>query len=172
MIYGPFHDVAEWSSMRSMGVGWSLGASGSWPSANLALFYPFRVDAAVKIEKAVVCNGANAGGNADVGIYAVDGTRLESTGSTARTGVNVVQGFTLATVLDIGEYYLALALDVSSGSVFRWQNLTASAGRVAFWRCTGLREMASAFPLPALATLAAPSNDYCPQWSLLGRTLV
>lgn len=136
--------------LNAMGLG--AGAV-AWATANKAFYMPFSVDAPVTIVKMLVINGATVSGNIDVGIYDRGGARLVSSGSTAQSGVSAVQEFNITdTVLNPGLYYLACAMDNTTGTLEMW---TPSAS---LSRSFGLAEQASAFALPATATFAALSG--------------
>jgi len=104
-------------------------------------------------------NGATMSGNVDTGIYAADGTRLGSSGSTVQAGVNVVQSHTLSLRIPPGAYFVGI-----SCSVFAYfQRIFVEAGKA---RVMGIYEQASAFPLPATATFAANTLSYIPTFYL------
>ena len=135
----------------------STAASAVYPTANLALFIPFWLGTSHTAVQLFCWNGATVSGNIDVGIYAADGTKLVSSGSTAQAGVNVLQAFDIAdTVLGPGNYYLAVAMDNTTGTLFRLNiaNRTVSG--------FGCLQQASAFALPAVATFAAYTTSYQP----------
>lgn len=124
-------------------------ASATYPSANLAIFYPVRVTRAFTVAQLFVLNGATVSGNIDVGIYDSAGTRLVSSGSTAQSGTNAVQAFNIAdTLLAAGWYYLAVAMDNITGTLQR-----NTAGSFVMTASLGIGQQASAFPLPATATI-------------------
>lgn len=134
-------------------------ASAVWPVANKALFVPVRLSRALRLTRLFLHNGATASGNFDVGIYDRNGNRLVSTGSTAQVGTSVLQIVTLGTpfLLDRGLYYLAAAMDNTTGTTNR-----ASVSTVLFAQAAAMAEMASAFPLPTTATLASLVAGYIP----------
>ncbi len=146
----------------------AAGTSGAWPAANLALFMPFVVTRPVVIENLAVVNGSTASGNIDMGLYAADGTRLVSVGSTAQAGTSAAQVFDITdTLLGVGRYYLALALDNATGTVQR-----AVASNAVIGRFAGMLEQTSAFPLPATASFAAYTRTALPNMAALARTTV
>ena len=125
-------------------------ASRAWPAANRAIFVPIRVPARCVAYKLAVGAGATAAGNFDVGLYDSALTRLVSSGATAK-------GSSVEHILDIAAtplspgalYYLALAAD-GANNYITWlpPNLGLS-------RMLGVLQMATAYPLPATAALAA-----------------
>lgn len=158
-------------SLQSLCLGLSgfVGAASAvFPSANLAIFYPFVVCEPFVVVKMFTYNGAAVGDNVDVGLFAQDGTRLVSMGSTAQSGTNALQSFDIAdTQLGPGVYYAGLACSGTTSTFFR--RTTGNAGLL---QALGFAQQASAFALPATATLAAISNDYLPMFGLTGRTVL
>lgn len=133
--------------------------SATWPVANLAVFAPIRIYKPISITQLLFANGSTISGNLDVGVYTLDGTRIVSTGSQAQSGSGSVMLFSItATLLGIGTYYIASAMDNTTGTSTR---STATLGAL-MWKAAGLAEMTSAFPLPATATLATAANNYLP----------
>lgn len=122
----------------------------AWSAANRAYYVPFSVFSPLTVVKMFVVNGGTASGNIDVGIYDAGGARLVSSGSTAQAGTSAVQEFNVTdTILNPGLYYLACAMDNTTGTVEVWN---PSAG---IMRAFGVCEQASAFALPATATFGA-----------------
>ena len=166
-VLGPSSYTALGEVLAGTGV---TRASATWPTANLAIFYPFFVTKTDIIRKLYIFNGATASGNVDIGVYRDDGStadRVTSNGGSAQTGTSILQELTCQQ-LDIppGLYYLAVAFD----------NITATTTRYALgiydWKACGVAQMASAYPLPKLATLAAVANDYLPFAGIGFRSLV
>lgn len=150
-----------------LALGGATPASGAWPAANRAIFVPLTLSAPFRTAKAWWANGATATGNVDCGVYTPGGTLLGSTGSTAQAGTSVVQSATLALTLLPGNYYLALSLS-STGTLLRTSGLSSAVGSPA----AGLAQMASAFPLPASATLAAVSSSYVPLFGITSSAVI
>lgn len=157
---GPAH-------LYSVGGGCSLGAPASavWPTANKALFVPFRLQRPVTIADLWLYNGATASGNVCLGIYTgdVNPVRLLTTGSVVQGTVAVIQNFDLtATFSEVqrtigpGLFYWATSIDNGTATIRRF---SANASTV---RMLGVQEMASAFPLPATATLAVLTTGTIP----------
>ncbi len=142
-----------------------LGTTGStWPTANKAVFIPFRLAQPVLVTKLFTWNGAAVSGNLDIGIYDASGTKLVSSGSTAQSGTNALQVIDVTdTWIGPGQFYFALVLDNATGTIVR-NNL----GGAIFSQMNGLAEMTSAFPLPATATLAATSVSLLHVVGLIG----
>jgi len=132
--------------------------SAAWPAANRAIFVPFEVPIPLVATRMIWRNGSAVSGNVDAGIYDLAGNRLASIGSTAQSGTSTQQSVDLTdTLLRPGVYLMALALDNTTGTIARWGN-----PGVQMLEAAGVRQMASAFPLPDPVTLAAPSSAYVP----------
>lgn len=154
-------------SLSVLQAGSGAPTSAAWSAANRALFIPFRLSRPITAVKMFVFNGTTVSGNLDVGIYNKDGVRLVSSGSVAQAGTSQVQVIDIAdTFLDIGLFYMAMAMDNSTGHNFR-----RSVNNI-LMRLTGCLQMASAFPLPATATFASISSSYVPTMGLTTRTTV
>lgn len=136
----------------------SISASFTWPTSNLAIFFPFEIYEPITIAKLTVLNGSAVSGNIDAGIYDAMGNRLVSIGSTAQSGTTAIQTFDVTdTLLVPGLYYLALALDNTTGTVGGYSGLIAGDMQAA-----GCFQQASAFPLPNPATFAAFAQTVLP----------
>lgn len=124
-------------------------SSTTYPAANTALYFPFWLASPIVAVQLWAFNGATASGNIDLGLYAADGTRLVSIGSTAQATTSDLQSFDITdTELGPGLFYLAVAMDNTTGTLFR-ANMSAALGR-----SIGAFEQTSAFALPATATFA------------------
>jgi len=96
------------AAYRASMTGWAAAA---WPAANLVIFVPFYVPEPVTVTKLFAAIGV-ASGNIDLGIYAEDGTRLVSKGTTAAAGATDLQVLDVTdTVLARGTYYMAMVCD-------------------------------------------------------------
>jgi hypothetical protein len=150
-------------SLGSIGGG-NTPASAAWPASNDALFVPFTLPQATLIKRLFVVNGAAVSGNIDVGIYSESGARIVSTGSTAQSGTSTLQFFDITDlVIGPGRFYLAVALDNTTGTLFR-ASLTVPRAQA-----LGLAKQATAFALPATATFATMTAGYLP---LMGAEVV
>lgn len=132
-------------------------ASAVFPASNDAIFVPVYLKQTMLIQRLFSINGATASGNIDVGIYAEDGAKITSAGSTAQSGTNVPQFFNITDVaIGPGRYYLAVAMDNGTGTLFRVNTTVA--------RCQtlGMAKMATAFALPASATFATCTAGFIP----------
>lgn len=109
--------------------------------------------------------GATSSGNIDVGIYDSQQNRIVSAGSTAMSAtINTVQEINIAdTVLSPGEYFLAVACDNTTGTVFQraYADELVLAG-VPIYSQTGLTAAALTNPGTAVISAAAsPSTVAC-----------
>ncbi len=141
----------------------TAGAAGvnNWPSANLAMIGSLVLPFTYPVRRVFWVNGSSVTGNADMGIYRMDGTRVYSTGATAQSGVSQNQFVATNLLLPAGEYFWALSTSATS-SYF------VSTASVSFRKLQGQFDMATAHPLPATLTLATPGNA---RWPLFGITL-
>lgn len=129
--------------------GFQAGGSATWPTANLALYVPFRLAKPTVISSAFFESGAAASGNFDIGVYSADGTKIVSTGSTANAVTSGFKTVSLSsTELGAGLFYLALAINNTTQAVLR------SSPALTTLATLGWAQQASAFPLPATATMA------------------
>lgn len=134
----------------------SLSAN-TWPSANRALFVPFRVQSRITVTKAFWVNGGAVSGNVDIGIYSEGGARLVSSGSIAQANINLYQEVDITdTQLGTGLFFMALAVDNGTAQFVRRTTSTI------FLTPSRVYQMASAFVLPATATFATVSSSYLP----------
>lgn len=157
------HIITSFGQMNGVGGGMAFsGSSAVWPSANLAVYMPVCVQIPCIITKFFSHNGTVASGNIDIGLYTNDGCRLISTGSTAQSGTSVVQSVDVTdTLIGAGIYYIAMAMDNTTGTVIR------VASNANLMRLHGMYQQASAFALPATATFATPSTNWICQYGAL-----
>jgi hypothetical protein len=167
----PIVSTAHWHALGDVIAASSLivsPVSATYPSADLAIFMPVKVTETITIKKLWVLNGATASGNTNMALYnsefiLVAGTE---TGSTAQAGTNVIQEFTITpTGITPGLYYVAIAMDNTTGTLFRYSIGSEGAKYV------GLFSQASSFDLPAVAT-PADANSYAPVMGFSTRELV
>ncbi len=154
--------VVSTCSRHSMGsFGGSMGAptTQSWPANNRALFVPFRLSAPFLVKRIFWLNGT-ASGNVDAGVYAPDGTRLFSIGSTAMVTNSVIQGVNLGTAYQLygGLFYFALNCSTTGASF-----AGPPPSDLPISHAIGLYEVAvGAITLPATVTFATLSTAKCP----------
>lgn len=147
--------IAPLSEYAVDGSNWPSGLTGTvggaWPAVNRALAFPFTLTQAETVYKVSYRIGTVAGGNFDIGVYDSSFSLLFSTGTTA-VGATTATWKTVDNAdwsLSPGTYYAAMATDSSSTTVFRYSSMNA-AGLYNY----GLREMDTAFVLPATFTAA------------------
>ena len=136
----------------------TLNASRAWPLTNKGIFIPFSVERAVTAYQMSVQPGNTPTGNVDCGIYDLSGNRIVSSGAVAMTISTLAADFT-DTLLKPGWYFMAAACDGT-------QNLSAGTPNVNILASFGVCEMASAYPLPATATLTRATSSYLPSLSV------
>lgn len=139
----------------------SFAVSTAWPTANLAIYLPVEILYPVTIAKIMVNNGTAVSGNIDVGIYDADGNRRVSAGSTAQAGASAIQIFDITdTLLNPGLYYMAVALDNTTGTLAGWTFVNIDIAPF------GVCQQATAFALPDPATFAAFTGTFIPLVSM------
>lgn len=148
---GPVISKFSWTSVGPSG-GLAIGGTSSpWPTANMAQIIPFRLMRPFTIQHLFLYNGSTVSGNFDIGVYNAEQKLILSTGSTAQAGVSAIQRATVAaTTLPAGDYYLALVVDNTTATVM--VTTSGSSSNSNAMDAAGVRQMASAFPLPASAT--------------------
>ena len=136
----------------------------AYPTANTAIYIPFRTSVPLIATAMYVQNGGTLSGNLDLGIYTANGTRLVSSGSTAQSGTNTLQVVDITdTLIGSGLFYMAIAVDNTTATVGKIA-ITAPLGRV-----VGLAQQATAFALPATATFAVFTQALCPNIGITTR---
>lgn len=135
-------------------------ASGAWPANNRALYIPVRFDQTMVYARFFTNNGSNAAGNEDIGVYDSTGTRLVSTGATARSGTSQLQFIDVTDgVFPPGAYYLALVLSSTTGTMIR-----SSLGTTQCRELGILQEDLGGTTLPSTMTPAAAGQGYIPMF--------
>lgn len=150
LFFGSFSRYTGWLE-HSVGANAATTALG-WV-ANTALYIPFMLPWPYPVRRVFWSNASSiTTTNRDFGIYTADGTRLYSTGSTAASGVNLLQYVTPTQfLLAPGRYYMAIVTDTSTGARGGTGATLAVTAREAM---AGPLQEASAFPLPATMTPA------------------
>jgi hypothetical protein len=156
-------------SIGSMAIrGGVINAGTAWPSANLALYIPFRIASPFQFSSIAVAIGST-GGNLDMGVYSADGTKIISTGSTAVvSNVNTISVST--TTIGPGLFYLAMAC--SSIGCYPMAYSLSSTAKASILRMLGISQQATALPLPATATFAANTGYMVPIMGITGRSFI
>lgn len=158
-----FMNVMGVMGARRIVGGMGAPASAAWPAGSQAIYMPFTLPWPYIVRRAFWHNGS-ALGNMDIGIYTTDGAQMWHSGSVGQSGASVLQYTTLATELLLrpGDYLLGLSNDGTTNRVFGVTSVTAVLGRL-----IGLYQQASAFALPANATLAQWNSAI---WPICGLT--
>lgn len=151
-------------SIRAFNI--SLGTSTAYPLANVALFVPFSIDDTVTFQSVFWQTGSVTGGNCDVGVYDEAGTRLFSSGTTARgTASSIITTGITPYTLSRGRYYLAFSHDGTN-------NMLAGAPAAGLCAATGVLERTSSFVLPADASSwVATTRAYIPNFGIYTGTI-
>ena len=148
----------------------SVASSLFLPAANNIFYIPFYLTKPVLFVDGWWYNGTALSGNADLGIYTIDGAKIVSSGSVATAGASALQAAGLAdTQVGPGSFYMALtASDAGTQTFFRgvWGQVLAAPAAGVF------EEAAGGFGLPATATFASATTNYLPVFGLSLRTLV
>lgn len=142
--------------------------SGTYPSANRAIAFPFELSDYFLAQKVWWMNGTTATTNsADVGVYTEAGSLLISGGGTAIATANVVQEADPGDVLlQPGRYWCAYAQD---GTTATPTGLSMTAAQS---RSCGCAQMDTAYTLPSTFTPAAVAGSFIPLFGIAGRTQV
>lgn len=157
-----------------------LHTSAVWHNANSTIYTPVLVQRKRTVKRLYAFNGAAVSGNCSIALYSssaqYDGspperygyvalqlpyTRLTASGSVAQAGTNVWQAFDVAdVVLAPGLYWLAYALDNTTGAVMRLASVAVPGpgglgpGRFAHFRAE------NNFPPPNPALPGVLFSDY------------
>ena len=140
-------------------------ASAAWSVANAGYFYPFRLTARATVYQLLFFVGDTSSGNIDMAIYDSQKNRIVSAGSTAMSAtVNTIQELNITdTVLAAGDYWLAVAVDNTTGTCFQSaiQTDEISFSRFTVYTQTGLTAAALPDPMvPVLSTETSPPVWY------------
>lgn len=162
-VLSPWSDGAIGSHLWRYNAG--ATASAAYPSANLAFYVPVTLVRPFVAMRAFAISGATSGNNVDVGIYQADTlARVVSSGAFARVASGIAYSDITDTLLLPGGYYLAFAHN-STNNIHR---NAAAAGLLA---AAGVCTQASAYTLPATATLTITAQAYLPAFGLTGITV-
>jgi hypothetical protein len=144
-------------------------SSTAWSAANRAIYVPIEVQVPIVAKQIIWENGGTASGNIDVGIYAEDGTRIVSLGSTATSGTSVIQaGDITDTPLNPGNYYLAMLVDNTTHTIVLMSSMFGEAVRM----CGQRTQDVGAATLPATATFATAATGHLPYIGLVRGAVV
>ncbi len=148
-----------------------LPASGTWPAAQRAIYYPLRIVAPGTIYQFFWLNGATASTDTvQLGLYAADGTdagpstRLINGTATTASGINVCQYDNITDYpIGPGVYWLAVLVSGTTTTLFRGNFANLGRG-------TGIYQQASLAALPNPAVPAAAGNGAYPVAGLVMRS--
>lgn len=135
--------------------------STAYPLANLAFYVPFSVSGPCTAREGWCVTGATAGGNFDIGIYDSAGSRLTSSGSTARTA-SAINNTTAMTDYDLKpglRYFMAFSADGTN-------NYFGGSQAAGIYESHGVLESTSSFVLPASPTLSRTTRAFLPLFGL------
>lgn len=153
---------SRYMSVVELGAALVPTAALTWPAANQAFYYPLSLPWPYPVRRVFWANGSSVTTtNFDLGIYTADGTKIYSTGSTAASGVSVLQYVTPSPdfVLSPGRYYLAMACSTNTAS----RGGTGHGGlSPAVAALAGMLIQATALPLPATMTPATAGTTVIP----------
>ena len=153
-------DIARWPlALRYDGTTDPAGAV--WPAANRAIYTPFEVDQAVSVTALFFEIVAAGVGNAEVGLYSAAGAKLGTSSGAISTNAVGIKTYTPGTpiALSRGRYFLGIATDGVLAQFRRYAGAGAAANVLAI---AGLKQQATAYPLPANATFADAAANYVP----------
>jgi len=162
-VVGGDQTLTTIGSMDMLGAAfaWTTPAAAAYPLANLALYIPFSVSQTLTAYEGWVITGTVAGGNFDIGVYSAAGSRLTSSGATARTASAVVNTTTMTdlVLLPNTRYYMAFAADATSN----YMSTTNVAG---LNEAMGILESTTSYVLPTTPTMSRTTRAYVPQFGL------
>lgn len=92
-----------------------MGTGTAWGTQYRAIYVPVRIPSAVTVVELAYGCQSTATGNVDIGLYTASGSKLISTGSTAKsTSTAVISVDVTDTSITAGLYYLALNNDTTT----------------------------------------------------------
>lgn len=167
-VITPFHFESMGLSLAAIGGTLASPGSSTWPTANKAFMYRFRVASRrFPVKRLGVVNGGTISGNLDMGIYDMRGRRIVSKGSTAHAGASVTQWLDVTDVdLSPGrDYLMAIAFDNTTATIFRYSSIS-----IQLLRELGAFVQSASFPLPSTITLDPIDATYIPLIAVSSRT--
>jgi hypothetical protein len=133
-----------------------------WPTNDLAIYVPFAIGMPVRVLTLWFANGSVGTDNYDIGLFNAAGTKLASSGATAKAAGAAETVANIAdTLIGPGLYYIGLS-SASTASSFTMYSVASPIG-AAF----GVKQEASAHPLPATATMVNSGQAYIPLVGML-----
>jgi len=170
MLSGTIHSLGMGSQFGDFGLvrNAAQGSSAAWTTANDAIYIPFTIVAPITAYLMAVENAATVAGNVDLGIYDINGVRLVSIGSTAMAGASTIQTFDIAdTLLTPGTYFMAFASNSTTAT-----HIHTGGGTAQWLRSYGVQQQATAFALPATATMVAPTRTNVPMLAIATKAVI
>ncbi len=162
----PITTVSKESAGTATGSTASSWIGGTWPAANRAIFITFNLFHTYYTQNAIVANGSNViNSQVDIGVYTADGRLIGHTGSVPQLGPNRVQVIPLVLTLAPGCYWMAMSLNSSGAWVVRKAMSISQFGRLVV-----MAQMASAHPLPEVATFSVPTATQLPLFGITSRS--
>jgi len=152
------------AAMDMLGSAFTYGvppSSVAYPLANLALYVPFSVSETVTVYEGWVVTATLAAGNFDIGVYSAAGSRLTSSGATAKPASDVANTTTMTNLVlnPNTRYYMAFAADGTN-------NYMAHNAVAGLCEAMGMLESTTSYVLPSSPTLSRTSRAYIPHFGL------
>jgi hypothetical protein len=140
-------------------------ASVAWGTANRAVYVPLVVPSRVVVRGLWFGSGTTGTGNVDMGLYDPTGGAVVSATNAAKIASAAEQVLDVTdTTVGPGLYYIALSSDSATDTFVRHASCATAPIATAF----GVLTEASAYPLPATATMALnQTNLFVPVMGLL-----
>jgi hypothetical protein len=169
---GAYYIISPYSacSIGAVAGSFTSPASAAWPSANRAIYVPFRVDRSITAVKMWWYKGGTitSATNFRAGVYSQDGTRLFRSVITGMSaGTNAIQEVDITdTRFGPGLFYMALSCS-STATVFFGAGLKGQ-----MMRGMGVAQQAAASALPDPFTMAAMTATSIPLFGLSTRVTI
>lgn len=117
----PYHPESLGGANRTVmgsGAGVASNPASMTAGSGIAQFFPWHLEAPIRIVKGFVFNGASVNGNVDVGVYDYALNRVVSNGAVLQAGTSTIQEFDITdTTIMPGRYWIAF-LCTGTGTVF------------------------------------------------------
>lgn len=151
-------------------INFAVGAASgdiTWPTANLAMFFPLYIYAPGYVQQLFWVNGSAVAGNVQLGVYDESGSMIAQTPVTAAAGTTQPQAVSLpiptagppGVLLTTGRYYLGVMASTNTQKFVGW---TTGAASTNINRMLGVSEQATANPLPTSITFASSARSFVP----------
>lgn len=160
------------STFSPESIGVALAALGATAAASKAVgtindgfFIPFILEKLTPIRRLAVMSGATMAGNVDLGVYDALGNRIVSKGAVSYAGTT--SSWFEVDIPDIflppGQYFLATSFSSATATFWGW-DASSAFGTTGLKTIlgAGVKFMASAHPLPAIATFSGYQNSMVP----------